>query len=85
MELADPKVVCQLIAECDRTTRKGAVRTASVRTPSPRVFRPRRCRCGVCDRCVASARWEQIFNERFADPGYYGLRLTQGGSSLSGL
>jgi hypothetical protein len=49
-------------------------------------FRPvksrRRCTCGECPRCQEDARWERIFNEKFADPEYYAHRLPRGGSSL---
>lgn len=30
-----------------------------------------RCRCGHCAYCIDNARWERIFEEKFADPGYY--------------
>jgi hypothetical protein len=33
--------------------------------------RPSDCRCGKCPVCVENARWERIFNEKFADPQYY--------------
>jgi hypothetical protein len=32
---------------------------------------PRRCSCGLCYTCRENARWEQIFQEKFADPTYY--------------
>jgi hypothetical protein len=50
--------------------------------PGPKV---KRCRCGVCTRCLEEARWERIFNERFADPDYYKARPTHFGSSLGWL
>ena len=31
----------------------------------------RPCSCGKCARCVENARWDRIFNEKFADPDYY--------------
>jgi hypothetical protein len=35
------------------------------------------CRCGSCTACVDNARWERVFNEKFADADYYGgLRLS---------
>src|SRR5262249_708953 len=30
-----------------------------------------RCQCGQCPACEENARWERIFNEKFADPDYY--------------
>ena len=44
----------------------------------------RRCTCGKCSRCLDDARWEKIYNEKFADSTYYsGVRPRLGGSSLS--
>jgi hypothetical protein len=43
---------------------------------SPLGVRQRQhCRCGQCKWCLDNVRWERIFNEKFADPTYYG-RLT---------
>ena len=33
--------------------------------------RRRLCRCGKCGTCKDNARWERIFQEKFADPEYY--------------
>jgi len=41
------------------------------------------CNCGVCAACVENARWDRIFNEKFADPEYYRARPTTLGSSLN--
>ena len=30
-----------------------------------------RCNCGSCPTCQDNARWERVFNEKFADPEYY--------------
>jgi hypothetical protein len=57
----------------------------SVKTPPPpgthrsarSTGRRRLCRCGICKACRENARWERIYNEKFADLGYYnGLRLS---------
>ena len=53
--------------------------------PVPPVGPPRRCGCGGCKLCVENARWERIFDERFADPDYYGPKLPRVGSTLSQL
>lgn len=68
------------------------------RGPTPRMTRPRpddwayvspkaeghRCRCGRCRQCHEDAKWERIFQEKFADPSYYtDRRLPRGGSSLN--
>jgi len=34
----------------------------------------RRCECGTCRLCLQNARWERIFQEKFADPFYYAPR-----------
>jgi len=40
--------------------------------PATAVRRRRRsCRCGKCSSCKDNARWERIFQEKFADPEYY--------------
>jgi hypothetical protein len=47
--------------------------------------RPRRqcCGCNACQICLENARWERIFNERFADHSYYRSRGLQFSSPLS--
>ena len=40
------------------------------RRPGP----SRRCACGSCYTCRENARWERIFQEKFADPSYYDQR-----------
>ena len=32
---------------------------------------PARCQCGQCRTCLENARWERIFQEKFASPDYY--------------
>jgi hypothetical protein len=44
--------------------------------------RRKRCQCGGCTTCLDNARWEAIFNAKFADPNYYKSRPIRGGSSL---
>jgi len=53
--------------------------------PNPRASAPRRCRCGTCFHCKDNARWERIFNEKFAGPNYYQQRNLTQGSSLGWL
>jgi len=43
----------------------------------------RRCACGKCRACIDNARWESVFQEKFADPYYYSLRHPKQGSSLN--
>lgn len=36
------------------------------------------CQCGQCKWCLDNARWDRIFNEKYADPTYYsGLMIRQ--------
>jgi hypothetical protein len=51
--------------------------------PLPKRLRPQRCTCGKCALCAENARWERIFNEKFADPSYYSGRGPQFSSPLS--
>jgi len=43
-----------------------------------------RCLRGcTCRTCSDNARWERIFQEKFADPDYYSDPITRNGSSLA--
>jgi hypothetical protein len=61
--------------------RKGIADQTST-APCPKV---KRCHCGSCQRCQEEARWDRIFNERFADPDYYKKRQPRFGSSMGWL
>jgi hypothetical protein len=81
MLLADNSVIKALVATPDRRQRpcEGLPKPkAKVETRSGA-----RCRCGRCRTCVDDARWERVFNEKFADPEYYRPRLAAMGSSLN--
>ena len=91
MELADPRMIQELMATHARIStvrqprRKRFVPPNGVSlsgAPGPKI---KRCRCGVCTRCLEEARWERIFTERFADPDYYKERPAHFGSSLGWL
>jgi hypothetical protein len=43
----------------------------------------RRCRCGACPVCRENARWESIFQAKFADPTYYGMRSSNARASTA--
>jgi len=49
------------------------------------VRRPRVCQCKVCERCLDNARWDRIFNEKFADPTYYGKLTVRHNSTLASI
>lgn len=40
------------------------------------------CRCGQCGSCLDNARWDRIFQEKFADPSYYNRKLGRTTSPL---
>ena len=79
IELADMTAILQMsdtqaLAQSLRPARQQAV----VRN------KPRRCACGTCRTCLDNARWESVFQKKFADPYYYSLREPKQGSSLNG-
>jgi hypothetical protein len=41
-----------------------------------------RCKCGICATCADREKWERVFNEKFLDSTYYGVRPIRHGSSL---
>ena len=41
-----------------------------------------RCHCMVCAACLDDARWERIFQEKFADQSYYQQDQARGCSPL---
>jgi len=53
--------------------------------PGTRQYRSRVCACGGCARCQDNARWNRIFDEKFADPSYYGGIFVRHNSSLAGV
>lgn len=88
MELCDPGTLKQFFAP-PREPRQRTVRVnpksadaLSVYEPPPHKSRSRRCQCGGCMKCVENARWERIFQERFADPEYYSRPRLRHDSSL---
>ena len=87
MDLCDREVISGLMAECQKA-RKNVTRRDSPDRSSA-VFYPRRkrsmCKCGQCKMCIENARWDRIFNEKFADPNYYAPHPYHFGSSLGWL
>jgi len=69
MELANPEVIAQLLAE-QRPPRRTRLSSTPMRGGSHSSLK-RRCQCGVCPFCQENARWDRIFREKFADPDYY--------------
>jgi len=67
-----------------RTERTPASTVLRVRSEDSREARVRpRCTCGACPACQDEARWERIFQAKFADPDYYIRRLPSPGCCLA--
>jgi len=92
MELADQnRLAALLLASAVQTRRKGP-RMTRKSAGLPSVYQPpthkvthRLCRCGTCDKCKENARWESIFQAKFADPDYYVRRVIRYESPLNSL
>ena len=85
MTLSTPETIELLLDPGRRTacSRRPGRETADGAPPAARPAKgQRQCRCGRCARCLDNARWEQIFQEKFADPDYYNRRWPHHGSSL---
>ena len=41
------------------------------------------CQCGQCTWCLENARWNRIFNEKYADPTYYSGLMLRHSSTLA--
>jgi len=80
MELTSPEVIARLLAEQQRTPRRN--RPTPVPAERSRSTSQRRCKCGLCGPCRDNARWDRIFNEKFADPDYYKATPVKFSSSL---
>ena len=79
IELADITAILQMNANL------ALVPTARApRQNSGARGRSRRCSCCKCRVCADNARWEAVFQQKFADPHYYSLREPRQGSSLNG-
>ena len=64
-------------------TRRNTPRVVEVCEPPARNVRQRRCRCETCASCQDNARWDRIFQSKFADPDYYVRRVVRHDSSLN--
>lgn len=93
MELSDEKVLESLLSlwEQEQGKSKGRPRGPQKSpdlevydAPAEKSFR-RSCKCGTCHACVENARWERIFQQKFADPEYYNRRTVSLTSPLSRL
>ena len=91
MELSSPELIAQLLAAHNtpeparRANRSQVPASEKLQAGPKRTVRAARCRCGHCRSCIDNARWERIFNEKFADPYYYAPRPVRQASSLDWL
>jgi hypothetical protein len=88
MELASRSLVEELARtghSGPKRRRAAQQRPAMLPVASGPADRQRPCKCGTCARCRDNARWERIFQEKFADPTYYQECAPKQGSSLSWL
>lgn len=90
MELADQSQLTALLdssamqVRCSRPrVRRDAVRVLQGCEPPAHKAKKRMCRCGVCATCQDNARWERIFQSKFADPDYYVRRVIRHNSPLN--
>jgi len=75
---AAPVVPVAALAPAPRTV------TRNVATALGRLRRRQYCHCGECKWCLGNLRWDRIFNEKFADPAYYGGIVVRRNSTLAG-
>jgi hypothetical protein len=85
MQLGNPQTIQELLASIGQPVRGSRRRAPVAVTIKPvRAHKISRCPRGcTCRTCSDNARWERIFQEKFADPGYYSNPTTRNGSSLS--
>jgi hypothetical protein len=78
-------------AAAESVNKKAASQTEREARSSPpgqsvaRGRQGRYCQCGACKWCRENARWGRIFQEKFADPTYYGRIEVRYGSALAEL
>ncbi|MBZ5575011.1 MAG: hypothetical protein LAP40_00460 [Acidobacteriia bacterium] len=80
VELSDSQEIAALLASQPQPQRPPTTPRARLSTRSGRRHR---CQCGGCPACAENARWDKIFNEKFADPNYYKAQPIRHTSSLS--
>jgi hypothetical protein len=82
MDLCDGAVLTALLAETNARQRQhNGARIPEVESRFCTVYGApahetvgRRCKCANCYKCLEAARWEIIFQKKFADPFYYSSR-----------
>ena len=79
VELSDSREIAALLAGSPQPKR---ITSPARNHNGHRGAALRRCKCGDCATCLENARWEKIFNEKFADPNYYKPKPVKHTSSL---
>ncbi len=84
MELAGKEIVQSLLAgtEPRRRSYPRMTKPRPMDSTYQHPLRGKRCQCAKCAACLDDARWERIFQQKFADPAYYGKQPPRQGSSL---
>jgi hypothetical protein len=72
-------IIVRAVGSPQRAAQPPVIDNAPVRTR-----KRAHCACGACQWCLDNARWDRIFNEKFADPSYYGSLKISYNSCLSG-
>jgi hypothetical protein len=83
MELTNPNLIEELLAGVrgGRKTKLSAdTQVSSSYQPPIAKQRRKKCQCGTCSSCADNARWERIFQTKFADPHYNRLSPKCGSS-----
>lgn len=85
MQLGNSETILELLASIDKPVRQSRDRAPVIQQPkTTRGYKAPRCARGcTCRACSDNARWERIFQEKFADPSYYTTPTSRHGSSLS--
>ena len=85
MQLGTPETIQTLLASLGQPVRGARRRPqAEINLKPVRIQKVHGCPRGcTCRTCSDNARWERIFQEKFADPSYYSNPITRNGSSLS--
>jgi hypothetical protein len=85
MQLGTSQTIEALLASIGQPVRGSRHRASPVVNLKPaRAHKASRCAPGcTCRVCADNARWERIYQEKFADPGYYSNPTSRNGSSLS--
>lgn len=82
LKMTTAEIMAVVVATRPRTYKRSACSTNKTRKPVPRAANGR-CICGACHACQDNARWERIFNEKFASPDYYISRALENWSTLA--